>query len=56
MLGVGRIVGETRLAREVAKATLAEAKSVQGAVASQVASLSAQADASAVYAVEALTG
>ena len=42
MSGVGRIAGETHLAREVAEATLVEAKSVQGTGASQVASLSAQ--------------
>ena len=56
MSGVGRVADETLLTREVAKAMFAETKSVQGAVATMVASLSAQADATTAHVVEILTG
>ena len=56
MSGVGRVADETRRAREVAEAAIAEAKSVHGEVQSKVASLTARADASAAHAVEVLSG
>ena len=56
MSGVGCMADETRRAREVAKAAIAEAKSVHGEVQSKVAVLAARADASAAHAVEVLSG
>ena len=53
--GVGQVAEETRRAREVAEAAIAEARSVHGAVESQVAALSARADESTTHAVEVLT-
>ena len=56
MSGVGRVADETRRAREVAEAAIAEARSVHGEVQSKVASLTAHADASTAHAVEVLSG
>ena len=56
MFRVGCITEETRQAWKVAEAAFAEAKSVQGAVESRVASLSVQAHASATRTVEVMTG
>ena len=53
--GVGQVADETRRAREVAEAAIAEARSVHGAVESRVAALSARADESTTHAVEVLT-
>ena len=53
--GVGQVADETRRAREVAEATIAEARSVHGAVESRVAALSVRADESTTHAVEVLT-
>ena len=53
--GVGQVADETRRAREVAEAAIAEARSVHGAVESRVAPLSARADESTTHAVEVLT-
>ena len=56
MSGVGRVADETRRAREVAEAAIAEAKSVHREVQSKVASLTARADVSTAHAVEVLSG
>ena len=56
MSGVVHVADETCQAQKVVEAPYAEAKSVQGAVESRVASFSAQADASATHAVEVMTG
>ena len=56
MSGVGRVADETRRAREVAEAAIAEARSVHGEVHSKVASLTARANASTMYTVEVLLG
>ena len=56
MSGVGRIADETRCMRELVEATSAEARSVHGEVESRVATLVAQADASASRVVEEITG
>ena len=53
--GVGQVVDATRCARKVAEATIAEARSMHGAVESRVAALSACADESTMHAVEVLT-
>ena len=50
------VADETRRAREVAEAAIAEARSVHGEVQSKVASLTAHANASAAHAVEVLSG
>ena len=49
MSGVGQVADQTRRAREVAEAAIAEARSVHGAVKSRVAAISAHADASAAH-------
>ena len=54
--GVGQVADETRHARKVAEAAIAEARSVHGEVQSRVASLSTQAEASTAHAVEVLSG
>ena len=56
MSGVGRIVDETRCTCEVAEAAIAEVRSVHGEVQSEVALLTACANASAAHAVEILSG
>ena len=56
MSGVRCVADETRCAREVAEAAIAEARSVHGEVQSKVASLMARADASAAHAIEVLSG
>ena len=54
MSRVGRVTEETRCARGIVEAAIAEAKSVHGEVESRVASLAAQAEASTVQVVGAL--
>ena len=53
--GVDKVVDETRRARKVAEATIAEARSVHGAVESPVAALLARAAESATQTVEVLS-
>ena len=53
--GVGKVADETHRTRKVAEATIAEARSVHGAVESRVAALSARADESAAHTVEVLS-
>ena len=52
MSGVGAIADATRHARSVANAAIAEVKTVHGAVKSQIASISARADESAMQAMQ----
>ena len=52
--GVGQVADETRRARKVAEAAIAEARSVHGTVESRVAALSARADESTTHTVEVL--
>ena len=54
--GVGQVADATRRAREIVEAAIAEAKFVHSAVKSEVASLTAHADASTVHVVEVLSG
>ena len=56
MFGVGRIADETRQAREIAKSTLAEVKSVHGKIESKVVSLMQHVDASTAHAIQVLMG
>ena len=56
MSAVGRVADETRRAREVAEAAIAEARSVPGEVQSKVASLTARANTSTAHAVEVFSG
>ena len=53
--GMGKVVDETRRAREIAKFAILEARSVHGAVESRVPALSARATVSTVHAVEVLS-
>ena len=55
MSRVGQVVNETRRAREVAEAAIAEARSMHGVVESKFAALSARADASTMHVVEVLS-
>ena len=56
MFGVGRIADKTRRVRKLVEATNAEARSVHGEVESKVATMAAEADASAANAVEEIMG
>ena len=55
MSGVGQIADEARRVRGVAEAAIAEARSIHGEVESRVASLVAQADASAAHIIGVLS-
>ena len=56
MPGVGQVADATCRAQAVADAAISESKAVHGAVESQIASYSAQVDASGKRAVETLSG
>ena len=55
MSSVGRIAEETRCARGIAEAAIAEAKSMHGEVESKLALLAAQAEASTAHIADALS-
>ena len=56
MFVISRIADETRRVRKLVEATNAEARSVHGEVESKVATMAAEADASAAHVVEEMMG